>query len=100
MGSALEWQRREAGRAGVGSRIVIGGLLSERGSRPSSGWVLFASRTVVVATSFVIGATRAPALIDGIPAIDKRGQMTGERRGSLDQQPHLWGAASDHAFDG
>ena len=35
----------------------------------------------VTATSLVIGATRAPALIDGILAVDKRGQMTGGRRG-------------------
>jgi hypothetical protein len=49
----------------------------------------FASRTVVVAISKVIGATRAPALIDGILAVDKRGQMTGGRRGSLDQHPDL-----------
>jgi hypothetical protein len=58
--------------------------------RPSSGWDLFASRIVVVVKSLVIGATRAPALIDGILAVDKRGQMTGGRRGSLDQQPDLW----------
>jgi hypothetical protein len=42
---------------------------------------LFASRTIVIATSLVIGATRAPVLIDGILAVDKHGQMTGGRRG-------------------
>jgi hypothetical protein len=31
--------------------------------------------------SLIIGATRAPALIDGVLAVDKRGQMTGGRRG-------------------
>jgi len=31
----------------------------------------------VVVNSLVIGATRAPAFIDGILAVDKRGQMTG-----------------------
>ena len=40
-----------------------------------------ASRTVVVVNLLVIGATRAPAFIDGILAVDKRGQMTGGRRG-------------------
>jgi hypothetical protein len=39
---------------------------------------------VIVANYLVIGATRAPALIDGILAVDKRGQMTGGRRASLD----------------
>ena len=46
-------------------------------ARPSSGWCYFASRPVVVATSLVIGATRAPAFGDGILAVAKRGQMTG-----------------------
>jgi hypothetical protein len=50
---------------------------------------VFAARAVGVATSMVIGATRAPASIDGILAVDKRGQMTGGRRGSLDQHPDL-----------
>jgi hypothetical protein len=31
----------------------------------------------VVVNSLVIGATRAPAFIDGILAVDKRGQMIG-----------------------
>lgn len=31
----------------------------------------------MVVNSLVIGATRAPAVIDGILAVDKRGQMTG-----------------------
>src|SRR5580704_11184285 len=31
----------------------------------------------MIETFLVIGATRAPALIDGILAVDKRGQMTG-----------------------
>jgi hypothetical protein len=35
----------------------------------------------MIETFLVIGATRAPALIDGILAVDKRGQMTGGRRG-------------------
>ena len=38
-----------------------------------------ASRPVVGATSLVIGATRAPALGDGVHAVAKRGQMTGGR---------------------
>jgi len=42
---------------------------------------LFASRTVAMSTWVVIGATRAPVLIDGILAVDKHGQMTGGRRG-------------------
>ena len=46
-------------------------------SRPSSRRDLFASRTGVVPTSLAVGATRAPALIDGILAVDKHGQMTG-----------------------
>jgi hypothetical protein len=40
----------------------------------------FASRTIVIATSCVIGATRAPALINSILAVDKRGHMTGRRK--------------------
>ena len=43
--------------------------------------LFIASRTVVVVNLLVIGATRAPAFIDGILAVDKRGQMTGGRRG-------------------
>lgn len=31
----------------------------------------------MVVNSLVIGATRAPAFIDGILAVDKRGQMIG-----------------------
>jgi hypothetical protein len=41
---------------------------------------IFASRTIVTATSCVIGATRAPTLIDSILAVDKRGQITGRRK--------------------
>ena len=49
--------------------------------KPSSGQGFFASRTIVIATSLVSGATRAPVLIDGILAVDKHGQMTGGRMG-------------------
>jgi hypothetical protein len=42
---------------------------------------IFASRTIVIATLLVIGATRAPVVIDGILAVDNHGQMTGGRRG-------------------
>lgn len=52
-------------------------------SRPSSGWDLFASRTVVVAISLVIGATRAPVDARALrrhPAVTKRGQMIGGPR--------------------
>ena len=55
-------------------------------ARPSSGWCYFASRPVVVATSLVIGATRAPAFGDGILAVAKRGQMTGGPGDSLDEE--------------
>jgi len=44
---------------------------------PSSGQLYFASRAIVVASLFVIGATRAPAFGDGVHAVAKRGQMTG-----------------------
>ena len=60
--------------------------------RPSSGWFYFASRPVVVATSLVIAATRAPALATAWHAVAKRGQMTGGQGDSLDQEPEL-GAA-------
>jgi len=60
-------------------------LDSERGRGPRPVRLYFASRPVRVATSMVIGATRAPALCPGILAGTKRGQMTGGRRGSLDQ---------------
>ena len=53
------------------------GLSAEWGGSASSGWCYFASRPVVVATSLVIGATRAPSFGDGIFAVAKRGQMTG-----------------------
>jgi hypothetical protein len=58
---------------------VVGrlGRLPSGGSRTSSGEDLFASRPLVLATSLVIGATRAPAFGDGIHAVAKRGQMTG-----------------------
>ena len=50
---------------------------SQKRSTPSSGRYLFrVARTIAVATSMVIGATRAPAFIDGILAVDKRGPMT------------------------
>jgi hypothetical protein len=49
---------------------------SQKQSTPSSGQYLFrVARTIAMATSLVIGATRAPAFIDGILAVDKRGQM-------------------------
>ena len=57
--------------------------------RPSSGEYLFASRPVVVATTLVIGAPRAPAFGDGILAVAKRGQMTGGPGDSLNQLPLL-----------
>ena len=48
---------------------------SEAWSRPSSGQDFFASRTVVVVNLLVTGATGASPFIDGILAVDKRGQM-------------------------
>jgi hypothetical protein len=57
--------------------------------RPSSGEDLFASRPVVLATSAVIGATRAPAFSARIRAFAKRGQMTGGPGDSLDHELHL-----------
>jgi len=38
---------------------------------PSSGQVFFASRAIVVVTLMVVGATRAPAFVDGVLAVDK-----------------------------
>ncbi len=46
---------------------------------PHPAGCLFASRTVVAATSLVLGATRAPTFGAGIHAVAKRGQMTGGR---------------------
>jgi hypothetical protein len=60
-----------------------------RGRRPSSGEDLFSSRTIVVATSLVIGATRATAFSVRIRAFAKRGQMIGGSGGSLDHDLHL-----------
>jgi len=37
---------------------------------------------VVVVISLVIGATRAPAFVDGILAVDKSGQMNGGPSGA------------------
>ena len=51
--------------------------LPSGGPRTSPGEDLFASRPIVVATSLVIGATRAPAFSARIRAFAKRGQMTG-----------------------
>ena len=54
--------------------------------KPRPAWYSFASRPVVAAIPLVIGATRAPALCDGIHAVTKRGQMTGQRGESLDHK--------------
>jgi hypothetical protein len=53
--------------------------LRDQGPLPDR--TFFASPTIVTATSLVIGATRVAALIAGILAVGKRGQMTGGRRG-------------------
>ena len=70
---------------------VVGalGLSAEwcRGPRPAR---IFSRRArSLVATSVVIGATRAPAFGDGILAVAKRGQMTGGTGDSLDQESQL-----------
>jgi hypothetical protein len=67
---------------------VVGssGRLPSRGSRASSGEDFFASRPVVVATTMVIGAPRAPVFGDGIHAVAKHGQMTGGPGDALDQE--------------
>jgi ABC-type arginine transport system permease subunit len=48
--------------------------------------VYFASRTTAVATSVVVGATRAPVFRPGILAGTKHGQMNGGQGQSLDKQ--------------
>jgi len=62
--------------AAVGSSEIYKPTVgSEAWSRPSSGQDFFASRTVVVVNLLVTGATGASPFIDGILAVDKRGQM-------------------------
>ena len=63
------------------------GLSAEWGGSALVRLFCFASRPVVVATSRVIGATRAPAFGDGIHAVAKRGQKTGGPGYSLDEEP-------------
>jgi hypothetical protein len=82
--------------AGVGDSVicllrVVGpsGRLPSRGSRASSGEDFFAPRPVVVATTMVIGAPRAPVFGDGIDAVAKHGQMTGGPGDSLNRLPLL-----------
>jgi hypothetical protein len=59
--------------------------------RPSSGKGLVASRTIVVATSMVVGATRAPAFGARVRVFAKRGQMTGGPEDSLDREASKFG---------
>ncbi len=73
----------------------------KRDQGPLPDRIFFASRTVVVVNLLVIGATRAPAFIDGILAVDKRGQMTGgSERARLINDLISEDLVSDSAGDG